>query len=177
MKIITMRRWVYIVGWLFATAILWGANLAKLSELHYRPMGHNASSVNLLRLNLQQLDQVLSERKSFGEGPVGYRKASARLQPEPSEPATAGQPEFPPAPATSTEAYYLPRLSGIIRVTSDQGHHLYSALVEGRLYSARHYIFDFLIEEISSDGILLSRGGRRWFIAAPEVYYSINRAP
>ncbi len=171
------NRWMYMIAWLLATVILWGIGLGKLAELDYRPMIHNSSSVNMLRLKLNQLDQLASKRNHLSAGLGDLSKASASMPQLSTKIESHGSNEAQAKPAIPAPSSPLFRISGIIRATTDPGRHFYSALIEGKLYSPKERISDFLIENISSSGIMISGQGQRWFIPAPDVYYSIHRSP
>lgn len=176
MKIISHNSRMYIAGWLLAAMLLLGANLFKLSQLTLQPMIGNSAAVNSLRLKLHLFDEFLSELKMDSEvrrdQPVSLAQLPKALpQPKSSIPA------IPPEEPMASEPPQLPRLSGILQVADNQGRWRYSAAMEGNVYSAKDRVHEFLIEEISSRGIVLSRGKQRWLIPAPEVYYSLDKAP
>jgi hypothetical protein len=166
-----------IAGWLLATVIFWGASLSKLAELDYLPMAQNSSTVNLLRLKWNQLDQLAYKRSQLSAGMGSLMWASAPLAAPPPKSEIAGSDEVNVVPATPELSTPSLLLSGIVHVATESGKHFYSALIEGNLYSPKERILDVLIEEITSKGITVSRRGQRWFIPVPDVYYTIHRSP
>ena len=164
-------------AWLLATAILWSAGIAKLAEMDYRPMSQTSSAASQLRLKLHQLDQLALKRSDLADGLGEYLKTSAPLPQHPKEIERQVGDAIKVEPSIVPATHPLPRLSGIIRVTAGPGRNSYSALIEGRLYSPKDRVSDFLIEDIASNGIQVSRRGQRWFIPAPDVYYSLHRSP
>ncbi len=177
MKIDLDRRWIFMSGWFIAMAVLWGAGLMKLSELEYRPIAPGASAVNQLRLKLRLLDQFDYNRNEMLNGMGSYRQAAVAMPESASESGPRGREAVAPVPFKEVPVFSLPKVSGIVRITTGEGRHFYSALIEGRMYSAEDRCFNYLIESIAATGVEVSQQGRRWFIPAPEVYYSIQRSP
>ncbi len=179
MKTFRTPQWLWMGGWLAATAILWSISFVTLSELVYRPLPPAGVPANQLRMKLQLLEQRLAASVVRNGGEV-LRNATVFLAlpadesnlPRP-ENATIDDPESP----KSAAAVSLPRLSGILRTANLQGQEQFLALFEGHVYSLRERLHGLVIEKISAEGVLLSRDGRRWFIPAPEVYFSIQRTP
>jgi hypothetical protein len=171
------HRWMWMAAWLVATAVLWGVSIAKLAEMDYRPMSQTSSAASQLRLKLHQLDQLALKRSHLADGLGVYLKTSAPLPQPPKEIERKVGDAIKVEPSTVPVTPPLPRLSGIIRVAAAPGRNSYSVLIEGRLYSPKDHVSDFLIEDIATDGIRISRRGQRWFIPAPDVYYSLHRSP
>jgi hypothetical protein len=176
MKIVSDNRRMYLAAWLLAGLLLLGANGWKLSQLPLEPMIGSSAAVNSLRLKLHQFDELMSARRIDSEVrweqkvlPAGLPQAASPLPP-----AAVGIPaeETPPE-----EPYRLPKLSGILKVANNQGQWHYSVVMDGHVYAAKDHVREFLIDEISSRGIMLSRGKQRWFIPAPEVYFSLDQRP
>ncbi len=179
MKALRFPQWLWISGWLAAAVVSWAISFAKLSELLYRPLPPAGVPTNQLRMKLKFLEQRLAERGDrVGTG--GYRNAVAFFAP-PAKDLSPRRPksgvnhdsESPESPA----AVSLPRLSGILRTATRHGQEEFSALFEGKVHSPGDRLQGFVLEKISAEGVVLSREGRRRFIPAPEVYFSIQRSP
>lgn len=149
----------------------------KLSELEYRPIAPGASAVNQLRLKLRILDQLVYNRTGLLAGMGSYRQAAVSMHRGASEFDSREREAVAPVPFKEVPVFSLPKVSGIVRITTGEGRHFYSALIEGRMYSPKDRCFNYLIESIAATGVEVSQQGRRWFIPAPEVYYSIQRSP
>lgn len=167
---------MYIAGWLLAALLLLGANLIKLSQLTLQPMIGSSAAVNALRLKLHQFDALLAELTRDVEVRRDQPVSLARL-PQAAAPLKPSIPAVPAEEPMASEPPQLPRLSGILQVTDQQGRWRYSAAMEGNVYFEKDRFQGFLIEEISSRGIVLSRGKQRWQIPAPEVYFSLDKGP
>ena len=72
---------------------------------------------------------------------------------------------------------HLPKLSGILRCMDINGNVYALALIEGRRFQEKDTVRDFRIQKIDERGVVLTRGGRRWFLKTPEVSYSYNHEP
>ena len=167
---------MYIAGYLLAALLLLGANVLKLSQLPLEPMIGSSAAVNTIRLKLHQFDELMSARRIDSEVRLDQKILPTRLpkaSPQPA-PAPLGIPAEETRPG---EPQRLPQLSGILKVANNKGLWHYSVVMDGKVYSAKDYIHEFFIEEISSRGIALSCGKQRWFIPAPEVYYSLDKGP
>jgi hypothetical protein len=177
MKIVSHNSRMYFAGWLLAALLLLVANVLKLSQLSLEPMIGSSAAVNVLRLKLHQFDEIMSARRMDSEVRLDQTILPARLPkdaPQPPPPAVVGTPAEETLPG---EPPRFPQLSGILKVATNKGQWHYSAVMDGSVYSLKDHIREFLIEEISSRGIVLSRGKQRWLIPAPEVYYSLDQGP
>lgn len=176
MKIVANNRRMYIGAWLVAAFILLGANLFKLSRLEFQPLAASPAIVNQLRLRLSHFDELMSARRMgsepFLEPPIAWvRLQQPTALPSPALPAGVDEKNTPPGTAL------LPRLTGILRVATGTGAGHYRAVLDGTVYAEKEFIAERRIEEISSQGVVLRQRDQRWFIPAPEVYYSISQKP
>jgi hypothetical protein len=176
MKIISHTRRMYIAAWLLAALLLLGANLIKLSQLTLQPMVGSSATVNALRLKLHQFDALAAEFNMDTEVRRDQPVSLARL-PQAAAPLKPPIPAIPADEPGPSEPPQLPRLSGILQVADNQGRWRYSAAMDGNVYFEKDRVQGFFIEEISSRGIVLSRGKQRWLIPAPEVYFSVDKGP
>jgi hypothetical protein len=176
MKIIANNRRMYIGAWLAAAFFLIGANLFQISRLEFQPLAENPVIINQLRLRLSHFDELIGAQRMAAESHREPPIALIRLQPttDRSPPVLpAGADEKNPPPGSPL----LPRLTGILWVASAAGAGDYRAVLDGRVYAEKEFIAELCIEQISSQGVVLRRHGQRWFIPAPEVYYSISQKP
>jgi hypothetical protein len=174
MKIISNSSRMYIGGWLLAALLLMGANLSKVGQLQFKPLTENPTVVNTLRLKLYRFEQIMSEHRGDAELLWDKPVLLARSSIPPTPPRTPSA-ETEVAEAKTPNPLLWPQLSGILMAVTPGGQRLYTALLDGKAYSAKDRFLGFLIEEISSRGVWLSQHGQRRFIPAPEVYYSIDQ--
>ena len=66
----------------------------------------------------------------------------------------------------------LPILTGILRNTDIRGRTYATAVIDGRRLKENDRIQGFKIQKILKDGVVVTGGGRRWFLRAPNVGYS-----
>jgi hypothetical protein len=71
----------------------------------------------------------------------------------------------------------LPALSGILRCTDIYGNAYALAVIEGRRFRENEQVREYTIQKIDDQGVVLAKGGRRWFLRSPEVPYSYNYEP
>lgn len=174
MKIIANNRRMYIGGWLVAAAVLLGGNLTELGQLEFQPLAESPLIVNQLRLRLLQFDEFLTARRADSDVSLEPPIVMARLQQKTalsSPPPSVGVDET----LTSSRTIRLPQLTGILQTVLDTGAQRYCAVLDGNVYAEKDSIAELRIEKISADGVVLGRRDQRWFIPAPEVYYSIGQ--
>ncbi len=159
-----------------AAVVLLGANLFELSQLEFQPLAESPAIVNQLRLRLFQFDGLMTALRAESDISLEPSIVQTRLQQKPSLPSpapAAGADE----PATLPRPLQLPHLTGILQVVHATGAHRYCAVLDGNVYSEKDSIAELRIEEISANGVMVGRRDQRWFIPAPEVYYSIGQKP
>jgi hypothetical protein len=71
----------------------------------------------------------------------------------------------------------LPSLSGILRCTDIYGNTYALAVIEGQRFRENEQVREFTIQKIEDKGVVLTKGGRRWFLRSPDVPYSYNHEP
>lgn len=176
MKIVANNRRLYIGGWLVLALVLLAANFLKLSQLEFHPIAGNPVVINQLRRHLFQLDELMTARRMDSEVGLNLPVVRTRL------PQTTGLPSA--APTSRVEEKItplgtppLPRLTGILQVVHDTGVRHYYAVLDGNVYAEKDSIAELRIEEISATGIVLRHRDQRWFLPAPEVYFSIGQSP
>ena len=179
MKLMTWKLFpknsrVFIGGWIIAGISILGFNLEKLGDLQYSPMVENSPLVNTIRLKHYHFEQVLSERKADLDISWDRPVLLTNLTKPPVLSKTISDEFRKEDPPGLEKAVQLPKLSGIMMVGGNSGKNRYSAVLNGKVCSEKENFYEFKIEEISSNGVLLSQNKRSWFIPAPEVYYSVE---
>jgi hypothetical protein len=164
----------FIGGWVIAAISILGLNLGKLGDLHYPPMAEKSPLVNTIRFKLYNLEQVLSERKTDLDIPWARPVLLTNLSRPPVLSKTISDEFRKEDPPGLDKTVLLPKLSGIMMVGGNSGKTRYSAVLNGKVCSEKEKFNEFKVEEISSNGVLLSQNKRSWFIPAPEVYYSVE---
>ena len=66
----------------------------------------------------------------------------------------------------------MPLISGIVQNSDLQGNIRSVVVINGKRFYENDRWGDLRIVKIKADGIMLARGGRRWFVAAPRVQSS-----
>jgi hypothetical protein len=69
----------------------------------------------------------------------------------------------------------LPALSGVIRISGSGGKIRSAVIIGNKAYYEGDTVDGFYINEISENGVYLTKGKRDWFVDAPEVSYSVDR--
>ncbi len=68
----------------------------------------------------------------------------------------------------------LPVLTGIIRFSDVHGNMRLLAVIEGNTYPEKAQVQGFSINDITEDGVVLSKAGIKRFVPAPEVHFSLG---
>jgi hypothetical protein len=176
MRNVLNRRRLYIGAWLGLAAALLTANLLKLSQIEYQPLAPRPAVVSQMRLHLHRLDELLAARRLDSEARLNLPVVKARL-PQPAPVPSASEPprkdeKIPVAPSP-----LLPHLTGILKAVDGTGRPHYCAVLNGNVFAEKDTIAELRIEEISAAGVVLRHRDQRWFLPAPEVYFSISQKP
>jgi hypothetical protein len=176
MKIVAGSRRLTIGGWLVLALVLLAANLLKLSQLDFQPLAGSPAVINQLRRHLFEFDEVMTARRMDSDARLDLPILRTRLpQTMPLAPVgSTGRAEELTSPLRTP---LLPRLTGILQVLDDTGARRYCAVLDGNVYAEKDSIAELRIEEISATGIVLRQRDQRWFLPAPEVYFSIGQSP
>ena len=81
-----------------------------------------------------------------------------------------------PQPAKEKRAKIkLPGLTGITRISDSHGNITSLAVIDGECLGEGERVVGFVLQKISEEGIVLTRGGTSWFIPAPKVPFSLDQ--
>lgn len=176
MKIVAGSRRLTIGGWLLLALVLLAANLLKLSQLDFQPLAGSPAVINQLRRHLFEFDELMTARRVATDARLDLPILRTRL-PQSTALAPVGSTGRAEEPTSSLRTPLLPRLTGILQVLDDTGSRRYYAVLDGNVYAEKDSIAELRIEEISATGIVLRQRDQRWFLPAPEVYFSIGQSP
>lgn len=162
--------------WLLAALLLAGYNGSKLMGLLSMPVSGQSVQVRLASENWRQLQDILSltakEMADDIDLDQAFTKLSAHFE---VRPAGAADIVTDPVSETKTAEDRLPKLAGVIRCRGIGGTVEAMAVIEGRRYKEDDRVRGFRIKTIDEKGIVLTKEGQRWFLKAPDVFFSSNR--
>ncbi|MCJ7772995.1 MAG: general secretion pathway protein GspB [Desulfobacterales bacterium] len=69
----------------------------------------------------------------------------------------------------------LPSLAGILRTTDAHGNTCSIAVINGGYLCEGERVSGFMVQKISEEGIILTRGGVRFSVPAPKVKFSLDQ--
>jgi hypothetical protein len=69
----------------------------------------------------------------------------------------------------------LPSLTGILRTTDAHGNTRSIAVINGEYLGEGERVLGFMVQKISEEGIILTRGGVRFSVPAPKVKFSLDQ--
>ena len=155
-----------------------GFNGFALLSLLDTPLSGYSPKVHAIDRALRQLRTVMTAKaESIGSqmDELAMRFATVTKPPVPRE-----KKNRPLSAATSKRTVVrpvsLPPLAGIVtrRDIQGRGPILPLAMLGGQMYTEGEKCGAFVVKEISDRGVLLAKGGRTWFVAAPAVAHSVT---
>lgn len=152
-----------------------GANLVSL--LDPALIGYSAN-VRMVSQKWHQLDTLQANKTDFD--PEGLNLTSVMYQKPPPPPPPEIEPEIEEiameeAPEPVPVEVILPTLTGIIESKGVNEPTLYYALIDGKKLAELDHVSGFIVQKIDRSGVTLTREDRQWFVARPEVFFSIDR--
>jgi hypothetical protein len=164
--------------WLLAALLLAGHNGSSLASLLGMPVSGQSAQVKSASEKWRQLQDKMSQTVKEMADKVDLDLAFTKFS-SPFEHQKSNVIDLDIAQETRSEPQiqHLPKLSGILRCMDINGNVYALALIEGRRLQEKDTVRDFRIQKIEEGGVVLTRGGRSWFLKTPEVSYSYNHEP
>lgn len=164
--------------WLLAALLLAGHNGSKLVNLLSMPVSGQSAKVKLASEKWRQLQdkmsQTVKEMADTVDLDPAFTKSSSHFE---QKIPNAARTEIVQETRSEPQIVHLPKLSGILRSVDINGNVYALAVIEGRRFQEKDTVREFRIQKIEEKGVVLTKGGRRWFIKTPEVSYSYNHEP
>lgn len=184
MKIFDSSKRAYIGLLILGALLLLGYNAYQSLSVIYRPVLGRSDQVKLASRQWNQLEQmsVLSSMENSSDIPVDQlssKLASGILKKEPiilQPKGIAKAVKKRPNPNERIEID-LPILTGILEVSDAQGNVRSFAMIDGESWAERSTVQGFTIDKITNKGVTLTKKGESWFLAAPELFFSVNQEP
>ncbi len=142
------------------------------------PLSGYSPQVHAMDRSLRHLKTIMTEKaESIGsevnELALRFKTAASPVPPKTQQtrPPSAAMPK-----RTVAQPVSLPSLTGIVtrRAIQDRGSSRPLAMLGGHIYTEGERCGAFVVREITDRGVLLAKGGRRWFLAAPAVTHSVT---
>jgi len=164
--------------WLLAALLLAGHNASTLASLIGMPVSGQSAQVKSASEKWRQLQDKMSQSVKEMADKVDLDLAFTKFSSSIEHPKSSVlDSKIVPEARTETQIQYLPKLSGIIRCMDINGNAFALALIEGRRFQEKDTVHEFRIQKIEEKGVILTKGGRRWFLKTPDVSYSYNDEP
>lgn len=178
LKISGSRPRLVVGCWLLAALLLAGHNGSKLATLLGMPVSGQSAQVKLASEKWRQLQdkmsQTVKEMADKIDLDLAFTKFSAHFEHQKSNDLDS---EVVQENRPEPQIRHLPKLSGILRRMDINGNVYALAVIEGRRFQEKDTVREFRIQKIEEKGVVLAKGGRRWFLKTPEVSYSYNHEP
>ena len=168
-------------GFVLSALLLVAHNGLNLTTLLEPGLSGYPADVRGIRSQWGLLEQVRSLGLVDAEagGHVDLDRVLGKFVPDPGEktwvPASAAASAMEVPASVAKPRARLPRLTGIVRQSDSQGRAQSFATLEGEVHVESEQVWGFTIEQISQEGVLLTKGGSRWFIPAPKPSFSVVR--
>ncbi len=164
---------VAIGGWFLLALVLIAYNGINLMKLIDAPMVGRSQEVKLASQKWRQFKQQVAINQTIAKQDIDYdalfRATAAKSAKQPLQlQSSASTVKVKSAP----QKVILPLISGIVQNSDLQGHIRSVVVINGKRFYENDRWGDLRIVKIKADGIMLARGGRRWFVAAPRVQSS-----
>ena len=69
----------------------------------------------------------------------------------------------------------LPGLTGIMQISDAHGKTRSFAVIDGECLGEGEKVLGFMVQKISEEGIILTRGSTSWFVPAPKISFSLDQ--
>lgn len=160
-----------IDGFIIAAVIVVAINIYLLTELIGTPMAQKSDEFkmagNKWKQYKQMQDQTVDDLIKRAEAIIAVAKMGRKAKPEKTQlTADTQTDENPKLPG-------VPNLAGILQVSGPGERSSFIALMEGKRLHKNDKINNYIIKDITTKGVLLSRNGETKFIPVPEVYFSL----
>ena len=150
-----------------------GFNASKVMFLLSPPISERSTEVRLASHKWEQLRQKISSvSKPFVNNIdldvafLGTPSDTENLKPKAVVISTAEEKK------EIRETIQLPVLTGILSRTDIYGRATTLAILDGQRLKVNDKIRQFRIRKIKDNGVVITRGKKRWFISAPDVPYT-----
>ena len=150
-----------------------GFNASKVMFLLSPPISERSSEVKLASHKWEQLRYKISGVSKIFVSNIDLDKALLGK----SSDTESSKPQAVVISATeekkvNRENIRLPVLTGILSRTDIYGRATALAILDGQRLKENDKIRQFKIRKIKDNGVVVTRGNRRWFISAPDVPYT-----
>lgn len=168
-------------GWVLAALLVFAYNGYQLTSLLAPPIaGYSPEVRSVIGKRHQLADQVAALRQAVKQVDPTWITAGVDRLPEKRQEEDAGalQPAEPPAhekTAGNESEMRLPRLQGVLRVSTIGGKAKLRALLDGNIFSENDRIGNFMVQQISDKGVMLTNDDGSWFLQTPDVSFSHAR--
>jgi len=171
-----------IIGlWVLAALLVLWFNAAVMTSLLDQPLAGLSPQARETITKWQRLEIQISSRlkEALNSQEVDTILAAMDIKRKVKAVFPVTKPKSKPVPAkkfmpAKKKKVVLPELTGIVAIYDGEGRTHYLAVVDGKAREEKSRIDEFLLERIDTAGVLLTREGESWFIAAPRVAYSVT---
>lgn len=158
------KKNLYMGIWIVSGLLLLGYNGFALVSIFNPPIVGRSDEVRLASEKWRQLQ----DRGSLARQTTGDRMELAKILSR-----------FIPGEQKQEQQVILsalPALTGIMRFSDVHGNARLVAVIQGKTYAEKTKVQEYIIQQITEKGIVLTKAGISRFVPAPEVYFSLDRS-
>lgn len=129
--------------------------------------------VKVARQKWQQFDKALPHAAHEVYDSIDLDLMLAHLTPESFKSKQKDQ--ITPPKKEKEAQVRLPKLTGVLSVSDIRGNIRSLAVIGGKRLAEQDRVDEFTVQKITKRGVVLTKNGRRWFLPAPEVRYTLEQ--
>ncbi len=160
-----MKKKILSITWPFVGFIMLAYNFYLLSQIYKQPE-ISIPQLNELKSKLSSFTLIYSKQKSIVEEKKELFKKFTSLSEHKAQ-------KKEKVTSYIKEEITLPVVQGILKSIDQKGKLHKLVMIDGKAYSEKQKVRDFIIEEILDNGVYLTRDGKKWFVKIPDVKFSI----
>ena len=155
--------------------LLLGHNGFKLMSFLDPELHGQSAVVKVAREKWQQLEKKASLAMSGSLDNINLDRIFANFKPVSHKQKKKVSKQKPQSAKEKRTKIKLPGLTGIIQISDAHGNAQSLAVIDGECFGKGERVLGFMVQRISEEGIILTRGGTSWFVPAPKISFSLDQ--
>jgi hypothetical protein len=165
-----------IGGWILAALFILGYNGFALTSVFSPPIVGRSIETRLASQKWLKLEEKLALIQKEAIGDIDFEPIVAKFMLEAEEEKKQSpQLQVEPTQLSIEIEVKPPELTGIMKISDSHGNEQWFALIQGRRLQEKDSVSGFTIQKITNKGVVIEKKGETWFLATPEIYFSLDR--
>jgi len=166
-------------GWVLGALLLLWYNALQLTSLFDEPIPGISREARETIRKWQRLEQAAADRiksavKDLDVSRIADQWKAVQASKQTAAPAAETKP-VPRALPAPPEKVVLPSVTGIMKRHDANGREHWAAMVDGRVRRENDRVKDFVVAQIDENGVVVTKGERRWRLPPPDVAFSVDQ--